>query len=326
MPSIRNNRFVVAGGASLLGSHVGRQLLDGGAREVVLLDNLSLGSTNAIDDLLADKRCTFLRGDITKLHELFDPFDGAAGIFSVAGFLGAPMLANPWMGLDVNIRGLQNVLEAARVKGVGKVVFSSSMGVYGKVGAEPNSETSPFDWNGLSPGLILYSGSKVVGEGLSRLYEQQYGVKGVSLRYSNIYGENQHKRALDGTRIVQAWEHIRAGQRPVIVGDGTNVADFVYVGDVARANLMAMESETTGSFNIVSGQDTSFNEVVAAILKACGSDLKPEYQADAGKIGNPVVTRLGISREKARRELGWEPAVGLEDGMQRLVDWLDRQG
>jgi UDP-glucose 4-epimerase len=325
MPAISNNRYVVVGGASLLGSHIGKQLLDAGAKEVVLLDNLSLGSASAIEDLLVDKRCTFVRGDMTKLHELLDPFEGAAGVFSVAGFLGGPMLANPWMGLDVNVRGVQNVLEASRVQGVKKVIYSSTSGVYGKMGTEPNTEESPFSWQALPPGLILYSGSKIVGEGLCRLYQQLHGIDCVSFRYTNLYGEKQHTRAIDGTRIVQAWERIRAGKPPIIQGDGTQVSDFIYIGDVARANLMAMESNATGEFNIVSGIDVPFNEVIGALLKACGSDLRPEYSVDTAKIANVVETRLGLSREKAKREFGWEPQVGLEEGMRRLVDWLDSQ-
>jgi UDP-glucose 4-epimerase len=323
MPAISNNRFVVVGGASLLGSHIGRQLLEAGAREVVLLDNLSLGSATAVEDLVTDERCRFVRGDMTKLHELLEEFKGAAGIFSVAGFLGGPMLANPWMGLDVNVRGVQNVLEASRVQGVRKVIYSSTSGVYGKMGAEPNSEDSPFSWQSLPPGLILYSGSKIVGEGLCRLYQQRHGLDCVSFRYTNLYGEKQHRRAIDGTRVVQAWERIRAGQPPVIQGDGTQVSDFIYVGDVARANLMAMESDATGEFNIVSGIDVSFNEVIGALLKACGSDLKPEYSIDKAAIANVAETRLGLSRDKAKREFGWEPQVGLEEGMRRLVNWLD---
>lgn len=323
MPAIKDGRYVVVGGASLLGSNVGKQLLEAGAREVVLLDNLALGSADAVADLVEDKRCTFLRSDMTRLNELLDPLEGAAGVFSVAGFLGTPMLHNPWMGLDVNVRGVQNVLEAARVMGVKKVVFSSSIGVYGKMGSEPNSETSPFSWDALPPALILYSGSKIVGEGLCRLYHLQHGIGYAALRYTNLYGENQHKRAIDGTRIVHAWERIRAGKPPVIEGTGRQVADFVYIGDVARANLMAMESAVNGAFNICSGRDTSFNEVVAAILEACNSDLKPEYHVDAAKVSNPVEAKLGISREKAKRELGWEPEVDVEEGMRRLVAWLD---
>lgn len=324
MPQIKNNKFVVVGGASLLGSNVGRQLLDGGASEVVLIDNLALGSASTVEDLAKDSRCTFLRGDMTKLHELFDPFEGAAGIFSVAGFLGGPMLANPWMGLDVNIRGLQNVLEAARVQGVKKVVFSSSTGVYGKIN-EPPVENAPFHWDTLPPALILYSGSKIVGEGLCRLYLQKYGIGYAALRYGNLYGENQHKRAIDATRVVNAWERIRAGLPPEIEGDGTQVTNFVYIGDVGRANLLAMEGETNGGYNIAGGRDTSFNEMTTAILKACGSDLKPEYKVDNAKVANPVVKKIGLSIEKARRELGWEPQVGIEEGMRRLVAWLDAE-
>src|SRR4051812_2529282 len=107
MPAISGNKFVVVGGASLLGSHLGEQLLAAGATDVTLMDNLALGSTNNIDELLKDERCTFLRGDITRLNELYDPLAGAAGVFQVAGFLTAPIAANPWMGLDVNVRGLQ---------------------------------------------------------------------------------------------------------------------------------------------------------------------------------------------------------------------------
>jgi UDP-glucose 4-epimerase len=320
---IENARYVIVGGASLLGSNIGRQLLQGGASEVVVLDNLALGSADAVEDLVKDKRCTFVRGDMLRLNELLDPLRGAAGVFSVAGFLGTPMLSNPWMGLDVKIRGLQNVLEASRVMGVKKVIFSSSIGVYGKMGAEPNSEAAPFNWDSAGPALILYSGSKIVGEGLCRLYHQQHGVGYAALRYSNLYGENQHKRAIDATRIVNAWERIRAGQRPVIQGDGRQVSDFVYVGDVARANLMAMESDANGAYNIVSGRDASFNEVIHTLLKACQSDLQPEYSTDAFRVANPVETKMGLSREKARRELGWEPQVDLEEGMRRLVAWLD---
>ena len=322
MPVIKDNKFVVVGGASLLGSNVGRQLLDGGAAQVVLIDNMALGTADAVTDLLTDPRCTLLRGDMTKLHELMDPFRGAAGVFSVAGFLGGPMLANPWMGLDVNIRGLQNVLEAARVQGVQKVIFSSSTGVYGKI-EDPPEETAPFNWDTLPPALILYSGSKIVGEGLCRLYLQQHGIGYAALRYGNLYGENQHKRAIDATRVVTAWERIRAGLPPVIDGDGTQVTNFVYIGDVARANLMAMEAAANGSYNICGDRDLSFNEIMAALLAACGSDLKPEYNVDTAKVANPTVKKIGLSVAKAKRDLGWEPMVDIEEGMRRLVTWLD---
>lgn len=326
MPGIAGGKHVVVGGASLLGSHIGEQLLAGGAREVVLLDNLSLGSTDTIDALLTDARCRFVRGDMLRMNELFDPCKDADGVFAVAGFLGKPMAANPWVGIDVNIRGLQNVLEAARVQGVRKVVFSSSIGVYGAPGTEPNSEDAPLRWQGMPPPLMLYCASKVMGEALGYLYDQQHGVDFLALRYSCLYGERLHTRALDATRMIETWEQIRAGKAPVIEGNPAQVQDFVYIGDVARANLMAMESAATGTaMNIASGHDATLQEVADLMCRVCGSDLQPQIRLDTARMNMPVTTRLGFDIARAKALTGWEPQVGLEEGMRRLVAWLDQK-
>jgi UDP-glucose 4-epimerase len=325
MPAVSGGKFVVVGGASLLGSHIGELLLQANAREVVLLDNLALGSTDNIQSLLLDGRATFVRGDILRLNELFDPFAGADGVFNVAGFLTAPIAANPWMGIDVNVRGAQNVLEACRLQGVKKMIFSSSTGVYGSLGEEANDESSPLRWGELSPALVLYCTSKVMGEGLARLYQQRYGLDCVSLRYSAIYGERQHKRAIDATRMVEAYERIRSGQPPIVQGDGNQLQDYVYVGDVARANLLAMEGDVSGEgITIATGVNTSQAEIVNLIVKACETDLKAQFSDDVTSKPSPV-TRPVFGREAARRLLGWEPTVSIEEGIRRLVAWLDQE-
>lgn len=325
MPAIASGKFVIVGGASLLGSHIAEQLLGSGAREVVLLDSLALGSTDNIDFLLTDKRCAFVRGDALRLNELFDPMKNADGVFAVAGFLGMPLAANPWLGIDVNVRGAQNILEAARVQGVKKVVQSSSVGVYGALGDEPNSDDSPLRWAGMPPALILYCASKIMGEGLGQLYQQRYGLDFLALRYSAIYGERQHKRASAVSQVVEAWENIRAGKPPVLERDGTQVQDYIYVGDVARANLLAMQSAASGAgMNIASGVDTSQNRVVELVLAACQSDLKPSYFTDPNKLLMPQQTKQGYSRARARELIGWEPQVSIEQGIARLVAWLDQ--
>ena len=327
MPAISGGKYVVVGGASMLGAHIGAQLLDGGASEVILLDSLALGSTQNINELLADNRCKFVRGDMLRINELYDAFQNAAGVFSVAGFLGAPMAANPWLGLDVNIRGVQNVMEAARYTGVKKVVFSSSVGVYGAIGDEPNTDDSPLRWAGMQPAVVLYCASKIMGEAIGRLYTQKYGVDFVGLRYTALYGEKQHKRAMDGTRTIEAYERIRAGLRPQIEGTGEQVQDFIYIGDAARANLMAMESAATGvGMNIASGDDTSRNKITELLLKSCGSDLKPEYYTDPSRVSMPAETKQGYSRARAKELIGWEPQVSIEEGIDRLVKWLDVSG
>ena len=327
MPAISGAKYVVVGGASLLGSQIAAQLLSGGASEVLILDTLALGTTDNIKDVLTDSRCTFVRGDILRINELYDAFQNATGVFSVAGFLSAPMNANPWLGIDVNIRGVQNVMEAARYTGVKKVIFSSSSGVYGAVGDEPNTEDSPLRWQATPPASILYCASKVMGEGIGLYYQQKYGIDFIGLRYTAIYGENQHKRASDGTRVVEAYERIRAGLTPRIEGDGRQVQDYIYVGDVARANLMAMESAATGvGINVASGDDTSMNRMVELILKACGSDLEPEHIYEAHKLALPPMLKQGYSRARAKELLGWEPQVSIEEGVRRLVAWLDKSG
>lgn len=325
MPAIEGGKYVLVGGASLVGSHVAEQLLAGGAREVVLLDNLALGSLHNIEALLSTGRCSFVRGDVLRLNALYDAFEAADGVFSIAGFLGQLVAADPWTGLDVNIRGLQNVLEAARYRRVNKVVFSSSVGVYGEIGAEPNSEEAPLRWQNMAPGRALYAASKIMGEGLCRLYQDRHALSFLALRYSAVYGERQHTRAFDATRMVHAYDRVRSGQPPIIEGDGATVQDYVYAGDVGRANVMAMASTASGhAMNIVSGVDTSQARIAELVARACGSALTPEFKP-SGKLWAPPSLHQGFARDRARRLIGWEPQVTIEEGIRRLVAWLDQE-
>ncbi|HSV79570.1 MAG TPA: NAD-dependent epimerase/dehydratase family protein [Ramlibacter sp.] len=325
MPVISEGKFVVVGAAGLLGTHLGEQLLAGGAREVVLVDNLSLGAAENIQPLLEDKRCSFVRADALRLNELFDPLAQADGVFAVAGVLGMPMAANPWVGIDVNCRGLQNILEACRYQAVKKVVFSSSIGVYGQFSSGPE-EDSPLRWQVLQPFIKIYAASKVMGEALCEFYKQRYGIDYVALRYSGLYGDPAHRRSLMGSDMYAAYDRLRSGLAPVIQGDGTNVQDYIYAGDAARANVMSMASDVTGeSFNIVAGVDTSQNRVIEILAELCGSDLKPEHRIDPSKLELPKAAKIGFTGDKARRLLGWEPQVSVEEGCRRVVAWLDRE-
>jgi UDP-glucose 4-epimerase len=324
MLTISDGTFVIVGGASQIGSHIGEQLLAGGAREVVLFDNLSLGSADVVQPLLADQRCTLIRGDVMRLNELYDPLENADGVFSVAAFMASSIQENPWAGLDVNIRGVQNTLEACRYQGVKKVVFSSSAGVYGLAEDEPTDEDSPLRWQLLAPALSLYCASKVAGESLARLYRQRHGIEFVALRYTSVYGERQHGRAFIGGHIAQTCERVRSGEAAIIEGNGQQENDYVYAGDVARANLMAMESTVTGeAINICAGVGTSQNRVAEIVAHACGLDDKTEYRQSGAKM--TTATRHAFSREKAKRLLGWEPQVSIEDGIARVLSWVDQR-
>lgn len=318
---IEGNTFLITGGASLVGSHLTDQLLARGAGRIILFDNLSLGSQDALSHLKDESRVTFVRGDIRRIEQLMEALEGVDGVFAVAGFLTLPLSNDPWLGIDVNVRGHHSVLEAARWQGVKKVVFSSSAAIYG-VPAGRIVETDPLNAQGLQPGGAIYGATKLIGEQLCRLYSQRYGIDYVALRYSTVYGERQHFRGVNALYIIEAYDRIIRGEAPILPGDGSEVHDYVYVGDVARANVMAMESNVSGEgFNIVTGVQTTLNDLVKMILEIAGSDLKPEYADDPSKVRFTTTEVLDYSREKAEELLSWTPQVPLREGVERLISW-----
>jgi UDP-glucose 4-epimerase len=324
--NIEGSTFMITGGVSLIGSHIADQLLDRGAAQVILFDNYSLGTPDLIADTVKNPRVKLVRGDILRLNELYDNLDGVNGVFSVAGFLTLPLSQNPQLGLAVNVQGQVNVLEACRYRGIKRVVFSSSIAAYGEPTDELVTEDTPYYWQGLSPAGVLYGCSKLVGENLLRLYHQRYGLGAVSLRYSTVYGERQHYRGVNALYIMEAYDQILRGEQPTIPDDGKEVHDYIHVSDVARANITAIASEAAGeSFNVCTGQATSLNELVRIVLKVAKSDLKPIYKTDRSTLRVTKSDKLNLSRDKIKKALGWEPAVAIEDGVSRLIEWRQHQ-
>src|SRR5262249_60861694 len=142
------------------------------------------------------------RGDIPRLHELLEALDGIDGVFALAGFLPLPLSQNPGLGLDVNVRGMFNIVEACRHRGVKKIVFASSVATYGDPEVDEVDETTPFYWQTAPPALALYAASKIIGENLLRLYQQRYGLDYVALRYATVYGEPQHHPRVNPLHII----------------------------------------------------------------------------------------------------------------------------
>lgn len=321
---IDGNKFVIAGGLSQIGSEITQHLLRAGAGEVVLFDNYSLGTLDTVNPLLADPRVTLLRGDILRINELFDAFENASGIFAVAGFLTLPLSLNPQLGLAVNVQGMMNICEASRYRNGIKVIFSSSVAVYGETEADLTTERDAWMWSGQQPGAALYGGSKIIGENLGRLYHSKYKVPFVSLRYASVYGERQHRRAINSAYIVDTIAGVRRGEPPVIPDDGTEVHDYIHIYDIARANLMAMESDVSGeSFNVATGKSTSLNQLVKIILDKMGSDLLPEHKTIEGKIRATTSSTLNFSNKKIIDRLGWRPEISIEAGIERIIRWTE---
>ena len=319
---IEGGRFVVTGGASLVGSHTADALLAEGARKVVLLDNFSLGTPQAVEHLADDGRVELVRGDILRTSDLFDAFEDADGVFSIAGFLTLPLTQNPPLGLAVNVEGQVNVFEACRYRGVKKVVFASSIAAYGEPGAGVIDEESPANLASFQPGAKLYSCTKLIGEALCQLYHAKHGVRALALRYATVYGERQHYRGVNALYIVENYDRIVRGERPQIPGDGSEVHDYIHVADVARANVMAMASEVSGeTLNVVTGVATTLRQLVELLLEITGSSLEPETRSGGTAVKSTSGTQLDFSRAKIERLLGWRPEIDVEEGLRRLIEW-----
>jgi UDP-glucose 4-epimerase len=323
---IAEGKFVVTGGASLIGSHVAEQLLSQGAREVVLLDNFALGNPETVKSLLEDSRVKLLRGDILRINELYDAFEGCDGVFAIAGFLTLPLSQNPSLGLAVNVEGQVNIFEACRYRNVKKVVFSSSVAVYGDPAPGLVDEQAPAQLGTFQPAAALYACTKLIGENLCKLYSAKHGIQAIALRYSTVYGERQHYRGVNALYIMENYDRIARGEAPVITGDGSEVHDYIHVADVARANVMAMASDVTAeSFNVVTGVATSLNRLVEILLSITGSSLKPVFKTGGGSVRSSVTDQLDFSRAKIEKMLGWVPEVSIEEGIRRLLEWRKAQ-
>jgi UDP-glucose 4-epimerase len=274
-----------------------------------------------------DARVRLVKGDILRINDLYDAFSSAQGVFAIAGFLTLPLSQNPPLGLAVNVEGQVNTFEACRYAGVKKLVFSSSIAAYGEPeGQGVIDESAPANLAGYQPGSMLYSCTKLIGEALCKLYSSKHGVDAVALRYSTVYGERQHYRGVNALYIIQNWDRIGRGERPVLPGDGSEVHDYIHVADVARANVMAMASDVTGEvFNCVTGVETTVQRIAEILLEIAGSDLEPLYADAAGAVKATSSASLKLSREKIGRMLGWEPQVSVEAGVRRLTEWLRDQ-
>ncbi|WP_104136056.1 NAD-dependent epimerase/dehydratase family protein [Cryobacterium sp. Y62] len=323
---ISGKRFLITGGSSLVGSRIASRLLEGGASGVVLYDNLSLGTMHQMDALLADDRVSFIQGDILELDDLTVACEGVDGVFALAAFLTIPLGRNPRLGLRVNVDGMGNTLEAAHHSGVNKVVLASSISVYGDSLQDSISETTPFGSATLSPPFALYALSKLIGEQLGKLYSSQHGLEFNSVRFSTVYGERQHDRGVNALQMVDAYHRIRAGEAPIIVGTGDDAHDYIYVGDAADGAIKAMEHGRTGeAYTIATGVSSKSRDVVDLVTRLSGSSLSPVFVPDE-RVSKPTMNEdLLLDVDAARRNLSWSAQVSIEEGVARLLHWLDEQ-
>jgi UDP-glucose 4-epimerase len=324
---VAGSRFLIVGGASLVGSATAELLLKEGAAEVAILDNFFQGTREAIRHIADNPRLKIVQGDVMRLPQLIAASRGVDGMLHLAAVMSLTMDRDPWIGLDVNIRGTQNAIEAACVNGVKKLVFASSNAVYGYGPGIVGDlvESTPFHSVGAPPAAILYGASKIVGEQLCRDAYAKRGLNYVVLRYSTVYGERQHYRAANALYIIETHDRVRTGKQPQVIGDGSETKHFVHVSDVARANAAAFASAATNvAVNISGPRPVTTLEIVKLVTELAGKDLAPEHiEPDPRKVRLTSGGPWCIDHAAAESVIGWQPVVDMREGIARLIAWRE---
>jgi UDP-glucose 4-epimerase len=315
---MKARRVLVTGGAGMIGSAIVDQLLHHDIDQIVVIDNFVRGRRANLSGALETGRVAVLDRDVADRSALADALADVEIVFHQAALRITQCAAEPRLAMQVLIDGTFNVLEAAVMAGVRRVVAASSASAYGLAAAFPTSELHhPY------ANRTLYGAAKVFNEGLLRSFNEMYGIEYVALRYFNVYGPRMDIHGAYTEALIRWMQRIDAGQPPLIFGDGTQTVDLVYVDDVARANVLGAETGVDDEvLNVGSGTETSLNELAHALLSAMGSDLCPEHTAE--RAVNSVPRRLADTR-RARELLGFEAEVSLDQGLRRLVEWWRSQ-
>ena len=299
---LKGKSFLLVGGAGLIGSHILDLLVKEDVKEIVVFDNFVRGTSVSLANVLDDSRVRVIKGDIRNPEELESVAQGMNGVFMLAALWLLECAQNPKSGFQVNIQGNFNVLEACRKAKVEKIVFSSSASVYGDALTEPMPEEHPLN------NRTFYGATKVAVEQMLRAYQEMYKLDYLSLRYFNVYGPRQDYEGAYVSVIMKALDRINKGERPIVFGDGSQAYDFIYVKDVARANILAMTVNLTDAvFNISTGIKTTIYELVEILIDITRSELQPEYRPAPHVF---VTNRVG-DLKKASKLLGFAPQTSL---------------
>ncbi|MBB3396467.1 SDR family NAD(P)-dependent oxidoreductase [Rhizobium sp. BK060] len=311
---MKDKRILITGGAGLIGSHIADLVAREEPKEIVILDNFVRGRRENLADAVNRAPVTIVEGDIRDRALIKEVSQGIDVVFHQAAIRITQCAEEPRLAFDVLAGGTFDVLEAAVLAGVSKVVAASSASVLGLADTFPTTEEHhPYN------NRTIYGAAKAFNEGLLRSFAEMYGLRYVALRYFNVYGPRMDVYGAYTEVLIRWMERIAGGLPPIILGDGTQTMDFVHVHDIARANLLAAKSDVTDEvFNVASGTETSLRELAALLTKVMGSSLEPQF-GPARKV-NAVPRRLA-STAKAEKLLGFSTKVTMEEGLRNLVEW-----
>jgi UDP-glucose 4-epimerase len=305
-------KALVTGGAGFIGSQLAGELC-ARADAVRVLDNFSTGHRANLAPLPDD--IELIEGDIQSYERVHNAVQGCEVVFHQAALPSVPRsVQDPLTSNAANVIGTLNVLLAARDSGVRRVVYASSSSVYGATEALPKHEDLP------AVPISPYAVAKLAGEGYCRSFSQVYGLETVALRYFNVFGPRQDPLSQYAAVIPNFITACLAGRPPRVHGDGEQSRDFTFVGDVVRANLLAADAEGVSgrAFNIAAGKRITINHLAEEVRSATGAEIEPEHQpARPGDVRHSLA-----DLSAARRDLGYEPATELGEGLRLTVEHL----
>ena len=320
---IKDSKILVIGGAGFIGSFVVSELLKHHVKEVVIYDNFARGNKEYLKEQLKDERCSIFPfgGDIREIDILDTAIQGKDYVISLAAMWLLHCKDYPRTAFDVNIAGTFNVFEACVKHNIKKLIWSSSASVYGDAVELPMTEDHPFN------NKNFYGASKIAGEAMATAFYDRYGLKIIGLRYMNVYGPHQDQTAAYTGVVPIMLNKIEANEAPTINGDGSQAYDFIYVEDVARANVQALLSDQDfGMYNVGTEVQTTINELCELILELKSSDLKVQYNPYSEDDARAMVKNRIGSRVKAEQELGFKYQYELKEGLQKLIEWRIARG
>jgi len=314
--NLRNKTVLITGGCGLIGSHIADLLIrDEQVGRIIILDNLSRGTLHNIEWARQHGNVELAQKDIRSFADIRPYFDGIDVVFHLAAIRITACAAQPRECLEVMIDGAYNVVEACARAGVKRLVASSSASVYGDADSYPTSEEHhPYN------NRTWYGAAKLANEGLLRSFNDMFGLPYIALRYFNVYGPRMDVFGKYTEVLIRWLDCLDRGERPKIFGDGQTSMDFVYVEDVARANILAAKSDLVDEvFNVASGAETTLLELLQTLLKGAGrTEVQPEFMPE--RAINPIPRRLA-DITMAEKKIGFLAQVGLEEGLRRLVEW-----
>jgi UDP-glucose 4-epimerase len=311
---LRGSRALVTGGAGFVGSWIVDQLIAAGAARVVVIDDFSRGRLENLQRVAGHPALELVAGDICDGSLVDRSTAGIDLVFHQAALRITRCAEDPVRAVEVMIEGTQNVLEAAVRNGVSKVIVASSASVYGEPDTLPIKESAPFN------NRTVYGAAKIANEQMARAYSEMYGLRYLALRPFNVYGPRMDAFGAYTEVMIRWLERLSQGKPPQIFGDGSQTMDFVFVGDVARANLLAAVSETTDDvMNVGTGVETSLNELCRLLSESAGHPELEPVHVEARTVNG--VTRRCASTTNARDRIGFTTSVGLREGLGELVAW-----